>query len=372
MLSKPLNFILVYVLSVLNFVIILSPLTFLVVPIFVINNGHAGQNITSILFLSAFVISALMLLILGLDFVFGFSVRPFLKNCKEYYKDKKYEIFYEIFEELKYKFGKADVKLLIKKSNAINAFAVGGMGKDNIVLTEGLLLHYLKHTNNKGEFSNCIEGIIGHEMSHLINKDYLPGLLLTINEQATHMVSKIVFLIFNIFIRLFSIIPVVGYFLTSIFLGLYKIFDFFIEFFHKYVILNIYKFLLLQISKDIEYRCDRQSAQSGGADIMKLALSYLGENGYFTIFSTHPKTKSRIKKLKKVPLKNKIRAKFSSKFFNTFSLFCICYITIIFGVKADIQTLIDDYNEFLSMIKLHFGYIKIKISNLISGFSGQW
>jgi len=310
-----------------------------------------------------------MLILLFLDFLFGFSIRPFLKNCKQYHKDQKYKIFYEIFEELKYKFGKSNVNLLIKKSNEINAFAIGGLGRNNIILTEGLLLHYLKCTNNKSEFSNCIEGILGHEMSHLINKDYLPGLLLTINEQATHAVSKIVFLIFNIFIRIFSIIPLIGSLFTSMFLGLYKIFDFFIEFFHKYIILNVYKFLLLQISKKMEYRCDRQSAQSGGADIMALALSYLGENGYFTIFSTHPKTKSRIKKVQKVKLKNKIRASFLNKFFNTFSLICIFYITIIFGIKADIQVLIDDYNEFINLIVLHFGFIKMKIQNIFSSIN---
>jgi Zn-dependent protease with chaperone function len=355
MITKPLNFILVYVLSVLNFVIILSPISFLIIPLFIIENGDIGKNINSILFLSAFAISSLMLFLLFLDFLFGFSVNSFLQNCKEYQKDNKYKMFYDIFEELKYKFGKSNVNLLIKKSTEINAFAVGGLGRNNIVLTEGLLLHYLKNVDNKGEFSNCIEGILGHEMSHLINKDYLPGLLLTINEQATHMVSKLVFLIFNIFIRLFSAVPLIGFLFVNLFLALYKLFDFFIHFFYKYIILNIYKFLLLQISRDIEYRCDKQSAKSCGGDVMAFALSFLGEDGYCTIFSTHPKTSKRIKKVKNVKL-------------NTFSLLAIIYITLIFGVKADIKALIEDYNSFLSLARLKFSFIRMKIQNFLSGY----
>jgi len=370
MLSKPLNFILVYILSVFNFVIILSPLTFLVVPLFLIENGHLHRNIISILFLSAFVISTLMLILLFLDFLFGFSIRPFLQNCKKYQKDTKYKMFYEIFEEIKYKFGKNNVNLLIKKSTEVNAFAVGGLGRNNIVLTEGLLLHYLASTNNKSEFLDCIEGIIGHEMSHLINKDYLPGLLLTINEQATHAISRLIFLIFNIFIKLFSIIPIIGFLLSSIFTTLYKIFDFFIHFFYKYIILNIYKFLLLQISRDIEYRCDKQSAKSCGGDVMAFALSFLGESGYSTIFSTHPKTVKRIKKVQNIKLRNRIRESFTTKFLNTFSLLFIIYITIIFAVKANIQTLVEDYNEFLNLVLLRFQYLKMRIQNFISGLDG--
>jgi len=308
-----------------------------------------------------------MLIILFFDFLFGFSVRPFLINCKKYQKDTKYKIFYEIFEEIKYKFGKNNVNLLIKKSTEVNAFAIGGLGRNNIVLTEGLLLHYLASTNNKSEFLNCIEGSMGHEMSHLVNKDYLPGLLLTINEQATHTISRIIFLIFNIFIKLFHIIPIIGFLLSNIFVNLYKIFDFFIHFFYKYIILNIYKFLLLQISRDIEYRCDKQSAKSCGGDVMAFALSFLGENGYCTIFSTHPKTSKRIKKVQNIQLQNRIKPSFMNKFLNTFSLLCIIYITIIFGVKADIQSLIEDYNEFLNIILLRFGYLKMRIQNFISG-----
>jgi Zn-dependent protease with chaperone function len=369
MLSKPLNFILVYILGVLNFVIILSPLTFLIVPLFILNNDHIQKSVLSILFLSAFVISSLMLTLLAFDFLFGFSIRPFLKNCKLYNKDKKYQFFYDTFEELKYKFGKSNVKLLIKKSTEINAFALGGLGRNYIVLTEGLLLHYLTSTNSRGEFLNCIEGIIGHEMSHLINKDYLPGLLLTINGQATRMVSKIVFLIFNFFIHIFHLIPLIGSLFTAILLSLYKLFDFFINFFYKYIILNFYKFILLQISKNIEYRCDKQSAQACGGDNMALALSLLGENGYYTIFSTHPKTRERVKQVQNVQLANQIKACFINKFINAFSLLCILYITIIFGMRADLQILINDYNDFLKLVVLQIGFIKTRIQNFISAFN---
>lgn len=363
MISKPLNFILIYILSVINFVIILFPLTFFIVPLLFINNDHVQKSIISILLLSVFFVSGLMLVILFFDFLFGFSVRPFLRNCINYKKDKKYRVFFETFDEIKYRFGKPNTKLLIKKSSEVNAFAIGGLGRNNIVITEGLLLHYLTQVESKEEFIKSIEGVIGHEMSHLINKDYLPGLLLTINEQATQAFSRLVYIIFNIFIRLFSIIPTVGYLVAQLVIGIYKIFDFFIFFFHKYVILNVYKFILLQISKNIEYRCDKQSAQACGGDTMALALSFLGENGYFTIFSTHPKTKQRIGKVKNVRIKGRARASLASKLMNLFSLLCIFYLFVLSGARSDIPGLIRDYNNMADFVFRKLYYLKLNFQN---------
>ena len=94
---------------------------------------------------------------------------------------------------------------------------------------------------------------------------------------------------------------------------------------------------------------------------MSLALSFLGESGYFTIFSTHPKTKSRIKKVEKIKLKNKINLSFVSHLFNALSLLFIFYITIFFGIKSDMSILINYYTEFTSTVLILFKKIQMKI-----------
>lgn len=64
--------------------------------------------------------------------------------------------------------------------------------------------------------------------------------------------------------------------------------------------MKIYNFIKLQISKEIEYRADNQGAKVVGGENMSYALSLLGDSGYFTLFSSHPATRNRVKKTKSV------------------------------------------------------------------------
>jgi Zn-dependent protease with chaperone function len=70
--------------------------------------------------------------------------------------------------------------------------------------------------------------------------------------------------------------------------------------------MNIYQFLKNFFGRAVEYRCDRQSAKAFGGLNIAHALSLLGESGYFTLFSTHPATQKRIKKVQSVEEKNAI------------------------------------------------------------------
>ena len=95
--------------------------------------------------------------------------------------------------------------------------------------------------------------------------------------------------------------------------------------------MNFYQFINKFISRSVEYRCDKQSAQAFGGYNMAKSLTLFGDSGYFTLFSTHPQTKKRIKKTLKVSRKNKIiRPLFSSSVANYLAfmtLFASCAIS---------------------------------------------
>ena len=134
-----------------------------------------------------------MIFYLIVDMVFGFSVWSLTRKDKPTKKFvKKYNFMAKIeddFQDLRKKFKSPNIKLLISRSGEINAYAVGSIRVKYVVLTFGLLKHYQDNCINEKEFHSCIKAIMGHEISHVINNDYLPALLLILNDKAVNFVS---------------------------------------------------------------------------------------------------------------------------------------------------------------------------------------
>ena len=107
--------------------------------------------------------------------------------------------------------------------------------------------------------------------------------------------------------------------------------------------MKIYNFIQLQISKSIEYRADNQGAKLIGGENMAYALSLLGSSGYFTIFSTHPSTKSRVKKVEDVKESDRIRPVFGANLTFIFSFFIMLFIFSWTLSLADLKSLANDF-----------------------------
>ena len=372
MFAKIFSFILVYILSILNFIVVLSPLTFLVLGKYFLATSAQDRYIESLIFLSISSTTALMLLFLFFDFCFSSSVRYYAKRSVLATKDDKYNDISEAFEKVKLKFNRQDIKLYINDSNEVNAYAIGSLRKNIIVITTALLNLYRSETENREQFLKYVEGIMGHEISHIINKDYFTALLLIINERANNFVSGIIQIIFTIFVRIICIIPVIGNYISIAIDSLYNFLDFIINFFYKFVILNIYKFIQLQISKSIEYRADSQGAEVVGGIEMSKALSLLGDSGYFSIFSSHPSTKSRMNNVADIDeTSNTIKPVCGVNL--TFLLsFFILIGTCFWSYKlAKVDALIRDYYNITMFFKNKFIVLKTKlilIKNNLNGF----
>jgi len=332
-----------------NFLLLALPFLIAIFPIMdiekdqVILAKYIVFNPKIALLILIFLISFLMLCYLFLDFIFGFSVSLALKDCKRYEKLKEYKFLHTIFEEVRSKFSCKSVKLYIKNNEEINAFAVGGMSKKAVVLTSGLINHYANNTENDQQFLSAIRSILGHEMSHLINKDFLPGLLIIINQKVTNFVSGILMLFFRIIIY-FS-----GYFriqsrVASIMFLVYNFSNWILTCFNRFIVNNIYEFLKNFLGRSIEYRCDRQSAKAFGGINMASALSLLGKSGYFTLFSTHPATQRRMKKVEVVEEKNAVICpSFFSKISNLASIIILPLICFYAAHLSRVDLIIEHY-----------------------------
>lgn len=355
MFAKPISIILVYIMVIINLIIITLPFSAVIFSILILSksglafgsisanliNGDLLYKFYKFFMLIGFLAAGLMLIYIILDMIFGFSVFFSLKNCKRYEKFKEYDFLSDIFNQVKGKFGQPRVKLYIKNSNEINAFAAGSFSSKAIVLTHGIIRHYLNNCNNSQEFSYALRSIIAHEMSHLINKDFIPGFIIMTNQKATNLLAKLIHYFFYIFVSVIKFMPYGGRLSSFIMNRIYSFVHFIITIFNRFAIYNIYRFLTLFISRSIEYRCDYQASRAFGGKKMAFALSMLGKNGYFTIFSTHPNTKSRINNVINVNVGNSIiMPRIVDSVANYFSIMILILIFLCFAEEAGLMRLI--------------------------------
>lgn len=331
MFSKPLSLILVYTLSVFNLLIITLPFLVLFTPLILVDSKHFGVAIIDFSFFVTFLISLLMLFYISIDLLFGLSIFTMTRKHKTPKKlVKKFKIMTKIqndFDDLQTKFKVANTKLLIASSTEVNAYAIGSFKKNVVVLTLGILVHYKESTESEQEFFSSIKAIMAHELSHLANRDFLPGLLIMANEKAISTVSNFIRIIFSIIANLFSIIPFFGSFLRDFIFVTYKFIDSILRLFYTYIFIPSYNLIKLHVSRATEYRCDHQAALACGGVDTAIALQLLGPSGFITIFSTHPATNSRVRNVKNVKAKKgAIRISLVNRLSNVLSIILLFLI----------------------------------------------
>lgn len=366
MFTKIISFLLVYILTIINFFVFLTPLTFLFIGKYFLNMSQNGEYIRTTILLLISAINVITIFLLIFDFIFAFSVRKYTKNTINCGSSDKYKALNNIFISIKEKFAINNVNLYISKEDVVNAYAVGSLRKNAIILTSGILNFYSSKTNDRNEALLSMKGIMSHEMSHIINNDYFTGILLTVNERSLRFISKFVFLFFNIFIKICGLIPFIGIYLANFIVKMYSLVNFLINFFYSKILLKIYNFIQLKLSRNIEYRADSQASQIVGGSNMANTLSLLGNNGYISIFSTHPLTKHRVKNVKDIEIAEKtIKPVLFSRFMFIITivlLLSLCYYPY---KLANINVIINDYNSTILFFKNKYMLINSYISNFL-------
>lgn len=375
MFAKPLNLIVVYIMTTINLTIMLVPALVLVIPFVKISgniltiDGLLFARLQWLFFVMVFLVSFLMLVYMFLDFIFGFSVLGSLRGCKRYDKLKDYDFLTDIFADTKNKFGQWQVKLYIKESAEINAYAVGSLRRKVIVLTSGLINHYFNSNPNPKDFLIAIRSIMAHEMSHLINSDFLPGFLYIANQKVTNLVSHLVHIVFNFCAGISALIPVAGFVFNNMFVLLYSLVNFVLNFFNRFIVQNIYNFLHKFLSRGIEYRADRQAAKAFGGQNIAFALQFLGKDGYFNLFSDHPKTAKRIKRVENIKESGfMVSQTLVDGFSNYFALMLLVVICCYYAKKARVDIITRIYLENHQEINGKIIYLIQLVKSLVNHF----
>lgn len=347
MLFKPLNIILIYLVCCCNLLYISAPFLAFLIPfvefnrgVFTISTSYVA-GVGHFYMLTVFLIFFLMLAYCLLDYLLGFSVRSSLNGCKRYEKYKEYDFLTPIITQVREKFNQNSVKLYIKNTDEICAFAVGSFGAKSIVISRGMIEHYLVLCTEPKMFLSVVRSVLSHEMSHLINKDFLPSFIIMTNQKITNFFSAFLHLIFIYLARVIDMIPRTGRSSANAMIFTYNLINNFLMFFNSYIVFNLYNFLHKFLSRSVEYRCDNQASKAFGGHNMALALSMLGHKGFFTIFSSHPSTKSRIKKIENIKMKESvIGPTFFDAFINYLTLLMMMMLTMIFAKLAKIDLII--------------------------------
>lgn len=344
MFSRLISLTLVLTLVIINFLFLLLPFAVILYPFLGLGAIIQNQELfLYILKIIIFIISSITIFYFLSDFLFGFSVSFFSFKFKKYRNDSKYGAMLEdAVKSVKKKFGRPFVSILIERSESINAYAVGSLRKKVIILTKALLDTMYERSQNEEEFIEAVKGVLAHEMSHLINGDYLPGMLLHTNDKVTSFVQKLFDGFFKIFIVIFRLIPGIGYGGAFVFERISKVVRSFLEIVNYKIIRNIYKFINIYITRAIEYRSDMDAAKCFGGHSISLALSLIG-NGYNSIFSDHPGSRLRIQKVIEVPKSEskKIYPHFIVEFANTIGIAFFIILGLYCGYTAEIWNLLD-------------------------------
>lgn len=366
MFGKVISFIIVFALCVVNFIILTLPISLLLAPLFVFGDRDIQFNIITISYFLVFIIITLMLVYLLFDMVFGFTVRMLTKGAEDHKKLDDYEFLKDIFRDVKAKFGNPKVELYVSPSMQPNAYAIGSIRRKVIVITESLMLKFVSKAKTKEDFHRAVTGVVGHEMSHLVNMDYLPTFLLLANEKSTKALSKFIYFFIRIFITIASIIPFFGSIFANLFVTIYSIINSFLFFFHKHIIMNVFEFIKRWVSRGIEYRCDTQSAQAMGKEGMEKCLEFLGGKSYFSLFSTHPNSKKRLANIREVRQKQGlVRPKFMDRLANTVVLMSLLLGFTYCGKKSDLPMLYEEYNKTRAESMHYFQRIKMTVRGLV-------
>jgi Zn-dependent protease with chaperone function len=354
---KPLSFLLAYIISSLNAILIFAPA--IVMTALVMRYGYRidEEVIKMVVYKSLLVIqfflSSFMSLYIILDYIFGITVMKYRKKCINVSRSDKFGYIGDIFKKAESKFDSRSIDFYIQASENINAFAVGSMRKNVIILTTGIINFIKEKTEDKKQQDNALAGIIGHEISHIINMDFLPGMVMHVNEISTRFVFRCLDLLFHSSIFLFSFIPILGRIAKLLIKGAHKLTEYICD---KLIDVTdaLYEFFRRWISRKIEYRSDMDSAQAMGGLNIYTALTFL-DNGDSSvldnIFSTHPRIKSRIVRVAKVRESNEIVTSGAiSDLTNVWGICLLLCLSVFFAQKSEFWLLPDYFTTAYSFV----------------------
>jgi Zn-dependent protease with chaperone function len=298
------------------------------------------------------------------DMLFGFTAKFLNRRCRHISQMTaipRHKDIMHSFEWLKKKFDmERSVLLIDTDGDIINAYAIGGSNNQTVTLTLGLIFEIHRTYEDEDMYVRAVEGVIGHELSHLANKDFLPGLLTASSYRVNDFVANMVRIVLIVLANVLLFIPFIGWYIKLFIYKTYSLVSWLCGLFLRYAYMPIHGFLMKWFGRAIEYRCDKDSAKVVGGYSMVLGLAALGKGSYFSVFSTHPRTKSRIKKVENVrPTGEGIKPSIFNSLANGISLFTVVVVMYSATFALDWKNLETNYiNEVKTPVMIKVKAVK--------------
>lgn len=319
-LVNPISVIIATLFTFINFLVILLPFYLSIISIILIGEDTQTFIASSSIFIYTMLFMFIFTVVyLYLDLFFGFTVKGIIKDCIDINTLENFSIHKELFEETLKEFDMSDVKFLLQESDEINAYAISTLRKEYVIITSGMLEHIGNSFNDIEEQKLALKGMIAHELSHLLNLDSLPNLILLSGQNIANYISTALNFILTYLILILSYIPVTAILslIISIFFSLLRKG---LDMVYIYILHPSYLFVERFLGRLNEYRSDYQSAEALSWKPIYFCLSSiikLSGNTYHSNFSTHPNTISRVLLIYKVQRTElNIKASFFSKYFS--------------------------------------------------------
>lgn len=174
--ANPISVMIATIFTFINFLVILLPFH-LTLILFI--DSQSNIDLSNNIFIYTMVFMFIFTLAyLCLDFYYGFTIKSFIKESRPIDKIPELDFLQKSFDETIKNFHIKNVQFLLKESEEINAFAILSLRKKYVVITTGIIEHILKSYNTNEEQDKAFRGLIAHELSHLLNWDSLPNLIL--------------------------------------------------------------------------------------------------------------------------------------------------------------------------------------------------
>lgn len=308
------------ILTFFNFLFISIPLYYSFLPIIAYVKEQPLSQVSNDIFIYimlSMIVGTFFYLVF--DMIFGFTVKDITKNTFRIEFMEDYKDHQELFDEVLKQFELKNVSFLLQQSEDINAYAVASFSKKYVIITSGMLRHINKSFDDVEERRSALKGLIGHELSHLINWDFLPNLILMSGHNVSMYIGGILTFILQTIIQIISYIPLIGPLIALGLVFINRTLNFVLDIVYTFILHPLFLLQERYLGRLVEYRSDYQSAQAlHWNDVYLTLYSLLSLNGstFHSNFSTHPNTISRILKIHNSSIRReKVSVSFFSKYF---------------------------------------------------------
>ena len=238
------------------------------------------------------------------DTVTGSTIHSLLGDATEITSSHdQYQEEHTVFTSTASRFGLKNVRLYVIENELVNAYAIQTPARRVVALTTGLLQEFARLWNanaadgDRAAYLKAVEGIMGHELSHLKHTDSLPDWLFTGAFNSAQLLSRISVTLVHSFSAAFVVVPLVGPLMAGLSNLVVTVAIRSINLVNQWLVMSPVQKIDAFLIRVVEKRCDRESGEKTDPWSIFLGLFGLGitENPQgWNPLADHPPTISRV------------------------------------------------------------------------------